>query len=182
MFWQYQKEYKNGERWVTKSKYDELQKNESTRNKAWRESSNGQRYYQKNRENISSRFKEWRKSNQHLLTKRQNQRRKESVLVSASCRASCLVRNAIKGRGYSKTSKTQEILGCTYISFVKHIQDQFLPGMSWENRSQWHIDHIIPMASAKSEEEVLKLNHYTNLRPLWAKDNLSKGSKISVGC
>jgi hypothetical protein len=48
--------------------------------------------------------------------------------------------------------------------------------MSWENRAEWHIDHIVPLATAKCEEDVIKLNHFTNLRPLWAADNLKKNS------
>jgi hypothetical protein len=50
--------------------------------------------------------------------------------------------------------------------------------MTWENQGKWHIDHIIPLSSAKTEKEMYKLCHYTNLQPLWAFDNLSKGSKI----
>jgi hypothetical protein len=50
--------------------------------------------------------------------------------------------------------------------------------MNWDNRDKWHIDHIIPLASAKSPEEVEKLCHYTNLQPLWASDNMSKGAKL----
>jgi hypothetical protein len=49
--------------------------------------------------------------------------------------------------------------------------------MSWENRRLWHIDHIIPLALAKNEDQLIKLNHYTNLRPLWAKDNLVKSAR-----
>ena len=50
--------------------------------------------------------------------------------------------------------------------------------MSWENRQEWHLDHIYPVSLAKSEEELIRLNHYTNFQPLWAKDNLQKGNKI----
>ena len=50
--------------------------------------------------------------------------------------------------------------------------------MNWENRNLWHVDHIIPLSSAKTEEELVKLCHYTNLQPLWAEDNLKKSNKI----
>ena len=46
--------------------------------------------------------------------------------------------------------------------------------MTWENRSEWHVDHIIPLATAKTEEDVYRLNHYTNLQPLWAHENIRK--------
>jgi hypothetical protein len=61
-----------------------------------------------------------------------------------------------------------------------HIEKQFKPGMNWLNHSLhgWHIDHIIPMASATTEEEVIKLNHYTNLQPLWASENIKKSNKM----
>jgi hypothetical protein len=50
--------------------------------------------------------------------------------------------------------------------------------MCWENRNEWHIDHIVPLSSAKTEDEVYGLCHYTNLQPLWAKDNLQKSNKL----
>jgi hypothetical protein len=50
--------------------------------------------------------------------------------------------------------------------------------MSWDNHGKWHIDHIIPLASAETEEDIYRLSHYTNLQPLWAEDNWRKNSKI----
>lgn len=89
-----------------------------------------------------------------------------------------LLYKALDRKGGNKSKRTELILGCDIEYFVKHIELQFLPGMTWENRSEWHIDHIVPVSSAIDAEEVEKLNHFTNLRPLWAKDNLSKGAKM----
>jgi hypothetical protein len=75
---------------------------------------------------------------------------------------------------YKKTTKIYQTLGCTQQELLQHIEKQFLKGMNWKNRNLWHIDHIIPMDSAKTLEDNYKLNHFTNLRPMWAKDNLSK--------
>ena len=91
-----------------------------------------------------------------------------------------LIRNSFK-RGinkYNKTTKTENILGCSIYEFRLYIEKQFTEGMTIENHGKWHLDHIIPIASATTEEEIIKLNHYTNFQPLWAEDNLRKGSKI----
>lgn len=50
--------------------------------------------------------------------------------------------------------------------------------MNWDNRSEWHIDHIIPISFGENKDEILMLNHYSNLRPMWSKDNISKGNSI----
>jgi hypothetical protein len=82
--------------------------------------------------------------------------------------------NYAEKHDYKKTTKIYQILGCTQQELLQHLEKQFLKGMNWENRKLWHIDHIIPMDSAKTLEDNYKLNHFTNLRPMWAKDNLSK--------
>lgn len=77
-------------------------------------------------------------------------------------------------------SKTLLIIGCTPDELKHHIENQFKTGMSWDNYGfyGWHIDHIIPLSSAKDDEELLKLCHYSNLQPLWMLENLKKGNKI----
>ena len=89
-----------------------------------------------------------------------------------------LIYSSIKRGGYTKKSKTFNILGCTFEEFKKHLESQFTKGMTWENQGEWHMDHIYPISLAKDEEELIKLNHYTNFQPLWASDNLTKGNKI----
>lgn len=106
------------------------------------------------------------------------ERKKSDPVFSATLSARSVIGNSLASRGFSKRSKTSIILGCSFSEFRIHIERQFLKGMSWDNRSEWHIDHITPLASATTEAEVIALNHYTNLRPIWAKDNLSKQDAI----
>ena len=78
----------------------------------------------------------------------------------------------------NKSKKTTELLGCSIEMAFEHLQSQFAFGMNWENYGKWHVDHIIPLSSASTAEEMEKLCHYTNLQPLWASDNLKKSDKI----
>lgn len=106
------------------------------------------------------------------------ERRRVDNIFAMKLRVRNLLAFALKRIGERKKHRTSHVLGCTFEEFAQHIERQFLKCMSWENRSEWHIDHIIPLATAKTEEDVIRLNHYTNLRPLWAKDNLRKGARI----
>lgn len=107
-------------------------------------------------------------------------RRKASDPVFRIIReARVFISRSIGRNGYTKQSRTHEILGCGWDFFKSHIERQFLKGMTWDNRAEWHIDHIQPMAIAATEEDALALNHFTNLRPMWAKDNLAKGAQIT---
>jgi hypothetical protein len=131
-----------------------------------------------NSERISSKKKIYRNKNKESINRYFYLRRENDFLFRISQDMRSLIGLSIRKKKFSKTSKTENILGCSFEEFFTHIESQFIDGMSWENRSLWHIDHIIPLATAKTEEEILRLNHYTNLRPLWALDNLKKGSKI----
>lgn len=105
-------------------------------------------------------------------------RRLNDPLYQCIDRIRARINQVFRLNGYTKRSRTYEILGCSYEFLMGYIESKFQPGMSWENRSEWHIDHIIPLASAKTEEDVIRLNHYKNLRPLWAEDNLRKSDKM----
>lgn len=89
------------------------------------------------------------------------------------------IRHALKSN--SKCASTTKLLGITIAEFVKYFESKFTNGMSWNNHGEWHIDHIVPCASfnlTKTSEQK-KCFHYTNLQPLWAHDNCSKGSKLN---
>lgn len=87
-----------------------------------------------------------------------------------------------KSKKHHKNSSSKELLGCDMLTAKKHIERQFLNGMDWSNHGfgdgKWHIDHIIPLASAKTEQDLRQLFHYTNIQPLWHLDNIRKSSKI----
>lgn len=105
-------------------------------------------------------------------------RQKADPVYAAKERVRALIKQCLKTSGTEKTSRTSQILGCTTKQFKEHLERQFLPTMGWHNFSEWHIDHIVPVSSAKTEEEVIALNHFTNLRPLWASENLRKSNRM----
>ena len=84
-------------------------------------------------------------------------------------------------KGNSKSKSTQELIGCNIEQLWIHLEKSFKPGMTRENHGKWHLDHIIPCSSfdLTKPEEQAQCFHYTNLQPLWASENLAKGSKIS---
>lgn len=89
-----------------------------------------------------------------------------------------VVHNSLKRKGYKKNAKSCEILGGEWEVVKEYIESQFSEGMTWENYGDWVYDHKIPLSICKTNEEIIRLSHYTNLQPLWAKDNLQKSDKI----
>lgn len=121
-------------------------------------------YVEKNRARINANRKKWRNSSPVNVISDRFRRR---------------LNYALKTLDIKKNRSSLEYLGCSLEFFKEHIEKQFLKGMSWENRDEWHIDHIIPMATAKTEEDVIRLSHFTNLRPLWKRENLSKNKAVT---
>ena len=136
---------------------------------------------QENKDKKKENYKLYRQENKDKINKYRRERNKTDVIYNIKNRIRSRICEAFTKKGYTKKSKTYQILGADFEIVKKHIERQFVKGMSWYNREEWHIDHIIPLASANTEEELIKLNHYTNLQPLWAEDNLSKNDKIIEG-
>jgi hypothetical protein len=112
-------------------------------------------------------------------------RRKTDTLYKFSENIRSLLINSFKRnktKNYKKQIKSEQLLCCTIPKLRDHIEKQFQPGMTWGNHGRygWHIDHVIPLSSAMSQSEIERLCHYTNLQPLWAKDNLEKSDKIII--
>ncbi len=103
------------------------------------------------------------------------------LISNLRCRLySALIRN--KNQKITKCQKTIDLLGCTIEELWIHLESLFLDGMTKENYGQWHVDHIIPCDKFNlfDKEEQKRCFHYTNLQPLWAKDNLIKGNKYET--
>ena len=132
-------------------------------------------YYQANRDKILDKVKENYQNNKEAITAHKKERYNSEPLYRLAVLSRCRIVIAFKKQGYTKKSKTQKMLGCSFSDLLKHVELQFTEGMTWDNQGEWHIDHRLPLSAATSEDELIKLNHCSNLQPLWELDNLRKG-------
>lgn len=154
-------------------------------------------YRKKNKEKISDSYKKYRKKNltkelervkeyyeknKKTIIKNSVQRklelRRNNPLERLKHNLSTRISSCLKRKNVNKNNRTSEFLGCSPKELKEHLEKKFSSGMTWENYGKWHVDHKIPLASAKNEEELYNLFHYTNLQPMWAEENQKKGAKI----
>jgi hypothetical protein len=141
-------------------------------------------YVSKNKEKVKLITDKYYKNNKKRINEHrriyQKKRRNSDYLFKLKHSIRGLTHKAFSRNGFTKKSKTKDLLGCEFDLAKEHIEKQFTKGMDWSNYGDWHIDHIIPLCSADNKEDLIKLCHYTNLQPLWAEDNLSKGGKYQI--
>jgi hypothetical protein len=141
------------------------------------------RWREKNRAALATRQREYRIKFPDVVKKtrrdqdlknRLNPRFRLHQALRSGCRRACIY------SGNRKSKRTIEIVGAE-VSVVKdYIQSLFKPGMSFDNYGEWQIDHIIPLATAKSIDHAYALCHYTNLQPLWKHENLMKSDSTTT--
>ena len=146
------------------SKEQELSKLESAK-----------KYREKNRYIINQ------KARLNNIKRNENHKKRygDDIVYKLSCNIRTLIRISFKRNGFNKNSRTNKIIGFTFDKFKEYLESKFEPWMNWDNHGKyngelnfgWDIDHIIPISSAKTEEDVIKLNYYTNLQPLCSKVN-----------
>lgn len=133
-------------------------------------------------------LRQWRLRNKaktlsYSKAKHERYKNDKQYVVARRCRAR--IWEAL-GRGkYKKTHKTFDLVGLSVEDLVVYLESKFQDGMTWENYgSDWHIDHIRPCASfdLTDPSQLAECFHYTNLQPLWAYDNLSKGARWADSC
>jgi hypothetical protein len=138
-----------------------------------------------NKEELNKRKLEYYHSNKKEINRKALIRTKDRLekddLFRFKVRVRGLIRDSFRrsfNNKFKKSKKTEDILCCTVAFFTEYISNKFSEGMSFENYGKWHLDHIIPLYTAKTHEDVIRLNHYTNIQPLWAEDNIKKSNKI----
>ena len=160
-------------------------------NKEWaeknRERSNQikRKWAKNNPEKVKALRRKYHKEHREKLNLNQNEYRREKYSTDELYRLSCSIRNSI-GKISKLTKQKKELnslkyLGCTLEEFKDHIESQWQEGMSWDNHGLhgWHIDHIKPIDwYVKHSDDPWQANHYTNLQPLWAEENILKSNKI----
>jgi len=144
-------------------------------------------YYEQNAEKLTEYQKAYNKQNRDKIRIYERNKRKTDINFKLSDNLRARVRAVLKGK--SKSKKTMALIGCSVDFLKKYLENQFQPGMSWNNYGNpngdhsecWHVDHIVPCASFdfNDPKQQQKCFHYTNLQPLWAKDNISKGAQLN---
>jgi len=182
----------NKERYAEKKKewYKKNKKDHNERSKIYREKNRDsllnyfRSYYQQNKEHLLVYGKKWRTENKQTIKLQRAKSHQEKYHTDINYKMANLLRGRIwrvlKKNSTIKNQKTKDLTGCDTDFLKLHLESLWEQGMSWENHSTrgWHIDHIIPCAyfNLKDLEEQKKCFHYTNLRPLWHQENLSKSS------
>ena len=152
-------------------------------------------YYEKNKDKINNQKKKYREKNKDKVAKYMKEyaienrgKLKEYAYLKYNNDISFKLRMRLRGRlvnaikQNNKSGSAVEDLGCSIQELKDYLESKFTEGMNWDNWSKtgWHIDHIKPLASfdLTDPEQFKQACHYSNLQPLWATDNLSKGAKI----
>ena len=135
-------------------------------------------YYQNNKEKFKERHRGYKKNNRERVKKLnanyQKLKKSFDTLFKVRGNISNRIYNSLKRNGYTKNSRTHDILGITFDEFKTYIESQWEEWMNWDNygkyngeeRYGWDFDHIIPISSGKCEEDIIRLNHHSNLQPL----------------
>jgi DNA-binding ferritin-like protein (Dps family) len=136
------------------------------------------KYYLENKDRLNKQHKEYNYSHRQQQAKIFRDKYNSDTEFKIKHTLRRRLRHAIKGT--IKKKSVHELLGCDIDFFREYIEKQFLKGMNWKNHGKWHIDHIKPCDSfdLSDKEQQKKCFHYSNLQPLWAKDNLKKSNII----
>lgn len=167
------KEYAQKYRGENKEKIKEIKRQYNVKNKELLKIK--QKEYREQTKDYQKEYqKKYREKNKEKRNFRERERNQKNPLYKLSNNIRRSIRDSFKRNGYKKNSNTHNILNCSFEQFKEHLENQFQPWMNWDNYGLyngtedygWDIDHIIPLKTAKTIEDIIRLNHYTNLQPL----------------
>lgn len=163
----------------SKKYYQEHKEQHYASGKAWKEThkdtvrESGKRFYQRHKSEIREKYGAY---NQAYM----KQRKANDPVFKLSLRVRTNINDAFRRRGHIKDSKCAELTEMSVKELTDHLLETFRNnyGREWDGVEAVHIDHIIPLATAESIDDVKRLCHYTNLQLLTAEDNLRKNAKL----
>lgn len=176
---EYQKQYTE----KNKEKLKETQKKYREKTKA-KASEYNKKYQEKNRERLLKYEKEYREKNKEKISQKrreyESERRKKDELYVFKKQVRNLIYWSFRRKKVIKECKSTDILGCDFDELRKHLLKTFFEnyGYEYDGLEDVHIDHIVPLATAETKNDVKRLCHYTNLQLLKASDNLKKWAKM----
>lgn len=136
------------------------------------------KYIENNIEKVKEQRRIYKMNNKDKIAKYEREKRKNNPKYRLKSNLNSLIGQYRRRYNYTGNKTIKEMLGCDIDFFVEYLEGKFKDEMTLDNYGEWTIDHIIPISQVKTQEDIEKLNHYTNLQPLWAKENSSKGKKI----
>lgn len=136
-------------------------------------------YQDNRRQEIKEYNKNYSKNNRYSINLKRKNKINSNPLEKLKSNIRCAITTSFKVMRFKKPLLCKHILGCSFDELKSYLESKFEPWMTWDNRGMyngelnygWDIDHIIPLSSAKSEEELILLNNYENLQPLCSKIN-----------
>ena len=138
------------------------------------------KYREENQELIKEIRRKYYENNPHYHRDYDRKRLSEDELYKFKKWVRTMIRGSFHRKGLRKGKRTTEIIGCDYKMLQEHLLNSYkeIYGEEWDGKELVHIDHIVPLSIASTEEEIIELCHYTNLQLLKASDNLEKGDKL----
>lgn len=144
-------------------------------------------YKKKNREKILEHKRNFYQRHKEEILKSnaayRNERIKQDVSLKLRTYQRARIWRVLRTNNCISKKLTMELVGCTKDELKSYLESLFITGMTWDNYGKWHIDHIIPCAAfdLSDPEQQKECFHYTNMQPLWARDNLMKSDKMPDG-
>lgn len=170
--------------WVGKSrsKYCSVECRLESRRQQWRDFAEGVRSTQDGKKRHIEANQRYIERNRKSVRSYYRKRRADNPDFAMACAARSMLNKVMTRANLRKDATCKEILGYSGSDLRKHLERQFPKGMTWEKRGAWHIDHIVPVAEflRRGETNPAVINALSNLRPMWARDNIIKRDSLVV--